>query len=31
VVAQHGTLDLDATKAYVRELSTTKRYQRDVY
>jgi sulfite reductase (NADPH) flavoprotein alpha-component len=31
VVAQHGNLDLDATKAYVRELSTTKRYQRDVY
>ena len=31
VVAQHGNLDLDAARAYVRELSTTKRYQRDVY
>ncbi|MGC2653254.1 MAG: bifunctional nitrate reductase/sulfite reductase flavoprotein subunit alpha [Mycobacterium sp.] len=31
VVAQHGNLDLDAARAYVRELSATKRYQRDVY
>lgn len=31
VVARHGDLDQDAATAYVRELSATKRYQRDVY
>ena len=31
VVARHGNLDPDAAKAYVRELTAAKRYQRDVY
>ncbi|MBY0441832.1 MAG: bifunctional nitrate reductase/sulfite reductase flavoprotein subunit alpha [Mycobacteriaceae bacterium] len=31
IVEQHGRLDPDAAKAYVRNLTVTKRYQRDIY
>jgi len=31
IAAEHGNLDRDAAQAYVRSLSTDKRYHRDVY
>jgi NADPH-dependent sulfite reductase flavoprotein alpha-component len=31
IAEHHGDLDPDAAKTYVRQLATTKRYQRDIY
>ncbi|MGZ4562519.1 MAG: hypothetical protein ACXVX6_02855, partial [Mycobacterium sp.] len=31
IAAEHGNLDAEAAKEYVRSLSTDKRYHRDVY